>query len=238
MKATPAGRLYYQLQPSVPRTEGKGSSSWPTPTSSTATMADMIQAKWAGNDPKRPTYQGAKAWPTPHANCHTGAGMHGDGGPNGQDVADSEGGGFHNRNDSPYVGEANRKINSSDNSSDFGRKGEALADTERAGSEKRNTSAFAEEPRPYSGALGAIGGDWTTQSGLGRGSDGPADWLDGTRWPAAFGEPQHDWEPPRVAVGVKNRVPRLKALGNAVVPQQVYPILRAIREVHERGRER
>lgn len=156
----------------------------------------------------------------------------------GQDVADSEGGGFHNRNDSPYIGEANRKINSSDNSSDFGRKGEALADTERAGSEKRNTSAFTEESRPYSGAIGANGGDWTTQPRMGRDVDGFSGWLDRTRWPAAFGEPQHEWEPPRVAVGIKNRVPRLKALGNAVVPQQVYPILRAIREAHERRRER
>jgi DNA (cytosine-5)-methyltransferase 1 len=45
-----------------------------------------------------------------------------------------------------------------------------------------------------------------------------------------------DVEPdiPRVARGVKSRVNRLKALGNAVVPAQAYPIFRAIAEI-ERG---
>ena len=54
-----------------------------------------------------------------------------------------------------------------------------------------------------------------------------------TLWPAGPGE-QHEWEPPRIATGVKDRVARLKALGNAVVPAQVYPILKAI-AVIERG---
>jgi hypothetical protein len=54
-----------------------------------------------------------------------------------------------------------------------------------------------------------------------------------TLWPAGPGE-QHPWEPPRIATGVKDREARLKALGDAVVPAQVYPILKAISEI-ERG---
>lgn len=42
-----------------------------------------------------------------------------------------------------------------------------------------------------------------------------------------------DAEPdiPRVATGLKNRADRLKCLGNAVVPQQAYPIFRALKEM-------
>lgn len=66
--------------------------------------------------------------------------------------------------------------------------------------------------------------DRSTKSGLGGMADGIPDWVDGY-W---------DTEPvdvPRVAPGVKNRVGRLKALGNAVVPQQFYPIFRAIAKI-------
>ena len=41
--------------------------SFPTPTSSMATMADMEQARFAGNSDKRPSYQEAKAFRTPNA---------------------------------------------------------------------------------------------------------------------------------------------------------------------------
>ena len=55
--------------------------------------------------------------------------------------------------------------------------------------------------------------------------------LDCHRWPAGPGEPQHEWEPPRVARGIKHRTQRLKALGNICVPQQVYVVLKAIADI-------
>lgn len=43
-------------------------SNWPTPTASTATWGDMVQAKYAGTDPNRPAYESANNWDTPTAN--------------------------------------------------------------------------------------------------------------------------------------------------------------------------
>ena len=42
---------------------------------------------------------------------------------------------------------------------------------------------------------------------------------------------QHEWEPPRLAKGVKHRRERLQAIGNAVYPAQARPIFRAIMEI-------
>lgn len=75
---------------------------------------------------------------------------------------------------------------------------------------------------------GGDGADGPIESGLGGVLDGLSDRMDGHRWPAGLGQPQHEWEPPRVGTGIRDRALRLKALGNAVVPQQVLPVLKAI----------
>jgi hypothetical protein len=45
---------------------------WPTMTASTKTEADMAQAMFAGDDPRRPTYAEARNWPTPVAQSENG----------------------------------------------------------------------------------------------------------------------------------------------------------------------
>lgn len=76
-----------------------------------------------------------------------------------------------------------------------------------------------------------------TQSRLGRDSSRIPYRLDGHRFPAPPGEP-YEWEPPRTTQVKTNRAARIQALGNAVVPQVVYPIALAIREWMEAHNER
>lgn len=63
----------------------------------------------------------------------------------------------------------------------------------------------------------------TVESRLGGVADGLPGWVDGY-WDTEL-------DIPRIAKGIVNRVERLKALGNAVVPQQFYPIFEAIAEI-------
>ena len=70
--------------------------------------------------------------------------------------------------------------------------------------------------------------------------------IGAARWPSRPGEPQHDWEPPRIVAGLgsvpdgvparldaRRRRNRLRALGNAVVPQVVEAIGRALLAAEE-----
>jgi DNA (cytosine-5)-methyltransferase 1 len=68
----------------------------------------------------------------------------------------------------------------------------------------------------------------TAKSRLGGNLDGLPDRVDDARWPAGPEEAQYEWEPSRTGEGIVDRRSRLIALGNAVNPYQVYPLLRAI----------
>ena len=68
------------------------------------------------------------------------------------------------------------------------------------------------------------------EPGLGGVADGLSDWLDrGMSVPGKWMPDPHP-ETPRTATGIPHRSDRLKCLCNAVVPQQFYPIFRAIRQ--------
>ena len=78
----------------------------------------------------------------------------------------------------------------------------------------------------------------TTEQGLeGRAGGMVQGQSEGLAWSSRWGS--GDWweiEPDvgRVANGIPNRVDRLKCLGNAVVPAQVYPILKCIADIESR----
>jgi DNA (cytosine-5)-methyltransferase 1 len=89
-----------------------------------------------------------------------------------------------------------------------------------AGHEPRETGdAGAGQPMQ----LGSeVRGEWSAEPGMGGVANGVPGWLD---------EPDCG----RVASGIKNRVPRLKSLGNAVVPQVVAEIGKAILAAEDAG---
>ena len=97
--------------------------------------------------------------------------------------------------------------------------GEAVGDSDGKRLQIPRREQELKETEPKNGATNT--GWRATEPRLGGVADGLSNWLD---------EPARV---PRVARGVKNRVDRLKCLGNAVVPQQFYPIFKAIHDIEE-----
>lgn len=71
----------------------------------------------------------------------------------------------------------------------------------------------------------------SAQPGLGRSTDGLPGWMDSVR--TGWRDGSWEWGLQRIARNIPDRVNRLKCLGNAVVPQQFYPIFKAIAEIEE-----
>ena len=150
-------------------------------------------------------------WPTPHRNCSNGAGEHGDGGKNIQTAVMWPTPDCNNHRDGT-------KLRKDNNLASGGMHGVSLH---------------------HAVPNGTLSPDWVEcLMGFPLGwtdidCDEPEPWPG---WPAGMGAEQFDYEPPRTCERLwrkPNRAKRLKALGNAVVPQQAAPIFRAIAEMED-----
>ena len=111
-------------------------------------------------------------------------------------------------------GRSDSDVPDTDNRSWDLRRNRELSTTEKVGNGREDHGRGEEEHEP--------GERREPEPGVGGVAHGIPGWVDGY-W---------DVEPdiPRIAGGVPHRVGRLKALGNAVVPQQFYPVFEAIAE--------
>jgi len=159
------------------------------------------EREWEGNGEFPVKGSGVRLWPTPHRNCSNGAGEHGDGGKNIQTA----------------VMWPTPRANKTEG---YASDGFSPTLTQRVTGEKRPSYGLL-SPDWVENLMGFPIG-WTDID-----CDEPELWPG---WPAGMGAEQYPYEPPRTCKNVPNRAKRLKALGNAVVPQQFAAFFEAIRE--------
>lgn len=205
---------------------------------------------------RRTKETGCLFWPTPHANCHTGAGEHGDGGDNLQTVVKLWGTptacsykGSSLYGSKRHVEEV-RRGNLKGEVMEPNNAGQLNSDWVEClmGFPEGWTDIDYENVKAWHGWPAPLGNgdDWMTPTTPSGGKNIPEDAIkrcntiyrkDGRKVQFHLENqvvgisPQYSYEPPRVIQGQKNRAKRLKCLGNAVVPQQVYPIFAAIAEI-------
>jgi DNA (cytosine-5)-methyltransferase 1 len=114
--------------------------------------------------------------------------------------------------------------------------GEIVADTHDQRFKECDASAKPKEQKFDSGRFAPRGGDGFPQSCLGRVANEFSPGLDGDWWRVEPDIPRvvppfTHAERVKIPAQRRNRVDRLKCLGNAVVPAQVYPILQAIADI-------
>jgi hypothetical protein len=102
----------------------------------------------------------------------------------------------------------------------------ALAHAQHWGRERRVLSACQPGATVLRGS--AVAGR-EPQPGMDRMLHGISARLDRAIWPAPPG-PQFEWEPQRVVGSVLEQRERIEALGNAVIPYQIYPLFAGIVE--------
>ena len=114
-----------------------------------------------------------------------------------------------------------------------------MAHTSSSGWKECITSLVASNEGHSTRGVTQTGREGVFKPRMGGNSHGFSGWMDRHhRWPALPGRQQYDWEPPRITtVATPNKSQRLKALGNAVVPQVAQYIGNLIMEAEKTNHE-